>query len=243
MSSRSDTIEHDAPGRLAGQNDWQSTAHGIHLRSVELDNPELACATAELSSAERARAARFRFPLDRSRFVAAHVALRRSLSDRLGRASADIHFVEGPNGKPMLPPELGWVFNLSHSQNAAFIVLAPSARHSDIGVDVECVSPVRDWESLAAEHFSREEFRTLVSLEGPASRTRAFLRCWTRKEACVKALGCGLTLPTNIFTTGLDAVQKTIAIEVDGQSRLVDVETVFEDEACIASIAWCHKPQ
>ena len=61
-----------------------------------------------------------------------------------------------------------------------------------VGVDVEVV---RDFplEELRRSTLTESERRVVLgSPEGPA-RTSAFLRCWTRKEAVLKAVGVGIT--------------------------------------------------
>src|SRR5208282_3176253 len=61
-----------------------------------------------------------------------------------------------------------------------------------VGVDVERVRPMPDAEEIAARFFSpREtaELKALPSDQVPA----AFFNLWTRKEACLKATGDGIT--------------------------------------------------
>jgi 4'-phosphopantetheinyl transferase len=61
----------------------------------------------------------------------------------------------------------------------------------DVGVDIEEVRPVDG--AVAERFFSAGENAALRGLRGEAWRD-AFYRCWTRKEAVVKALGKGLSL-------------------------------------------------
>jgi len=51
-----------------------------------------------------------------------------------------------------------------------------------------------DVESIARRFFSPREQAALAGLQGNA-KTEAFFRCWTRKEAILKAVGAGLSLP------------------------------------------------
>ena len=64
-------------------------------------------------------------------------------------------------------------------------------------------------EQAALEHL---EARDALSAE------RAFFVCWTRKEACLKALGLGLQLATDGFEVGVDALA--------GEPRELDIETL-----------------
>lgn len=217
---------------------WHSIAEGFYLGLVDLDDTTLAAATALLDRNETERAARFRFQRDRSRYVAAHAALRMALSELLDQPPESIEIRHGPHGKPALAPEQGWAFNLSHSEGIAVIAAAPLNRVAAIGVDVECTRQISDWQVLAREHFSDAEYGALVATSD-IQRSPAFLRCWTRKEACVKAVGSGLTIPVKGFSAGILSDPVTISIDMEETVTNVAVETIFEHESCIISLAWC----
>jgi len=65
-------------------------------------------------------------------------------------------------------------------------------------VDVEQVRPYPKILSLAHRFFAPEEREVLAELP-PVDQPLAFFRCWTRKEAFIKALGKGLSQPLNSF--------------------------------------------
>jgi 4'-phosphopantetheinyl transferase len=72
----------------------------------------------------------------------------------------------------------------------------------EVGVDLESLDTGVDYEQIAVRFFSRRENATLYAL--PAERRReAFLACWTRKEAYVKARGEGLGIPLQQFDVSL----------------------------------------
>jgi 4'-phosphopantetheinyl transferase len=72
----------------------------------------------------------------------------------------------------------------------------------ELGVDIELVRPIPDWRHIATHYFSTDETREIAHLE-PHLRERAFFQCWTRKEAYLKAIGDGLTVPLNSFRVSL----------------------------------------
>jgi 4'-phosphopantetheinyl transferase len=76
-------------------------------------------------------------------------------------------------------------FNLSHSGSRAWLAFA---RGREVGVDVEQIRNTLDYEVLALRFFSPAEQKELTAL-GAAEKCRGFFRCWTRKEAYIKALG------------------------------------------------------
>ena len=67
-----------------------------------------------------------------------------------------------------------------------------------MGVDLERVRPIADASDLAHRFYSRQEYEHLDSVT-ETSRSEAFLRLWTRKEAYVKAIGAGMSLPFDTF--------------------------------------------
>lgn len=170
----------------------------IHLWSVELLRPprDMAVLAGWLSEDERARAARFRLERDRRRYVAGRGALRAVLSRYEGVAPARLRFAYGAHGKPRLqredaPGAPALAFNASHAQELMLVAVGACAA---LGVDVESERNLQDVDGLARHVCSAAEHRSLLELP-PAHRPAAFLRCWTRKEAYVKALGTGLSTP------------------------------------------------
>ncbi|OUL99498.1 4'-phosphopantetheinyl transferase family protein [Variovorax sp. JS1663] len=173
------------------------SAH-CRLWLVDLDATPAPQAVASLSESEWERARRFVFKRDRNRFIAAHAALRETLASQCGIPASMLEFQLGPFGKPVLV-EGGLHFNLSHSQSLALIAVCDQA---EVGVDLELLRPMPDAEALAETYFSACERRALAALP-PEARERAFLCCWTRKEACLKATGMGLSVDTRSFEVGV----------------------------------------
>jgi 4'-phosphopantetheinyl transferase len=142
---------------------------------------------------EQERAARFRFPADRARFILCRCLLRTILGRYAGLSPAELRFHYGPHGKPALVTTPGMKslhFNLSHTSDIAVIAVA---RNVTVGIDVEQLRPLPDIENLAAAILGPSEWATWQGL-APSERLSAFYRCWTRKEAFVKATGQGLSM-------------------------------------------------
>lgn len=156
-----------------------------------------------LSADELSRAAKFRLPGDRNRYVAARGVLRKLLATCLGKDPRDLQFAYGPKGKPSLRPSDPSVprlqFNVSHSHGLAVYAVA---RDRNLGVDVELTRSSFDSEGIAGRYFSALEMQELRSL--PAEeRTIGFFNCWTRKEAYIKADGRGLEIALDSFDVTL----------------------------------------
>jgi len=175
---------------------------GLHLDLWiwTLDAHEPNAPTVSLSEDEEARAARFVHTVHRRRFRSARVGLRKRLALYTGCAAVDLQFLYGPQGRPSLAD--GPSFNLSHSDDVAALVVAPESRPDlALGVDIERHRQIEP--GVARRFFSKGEQTALDAL--PAEeRDAAFFRCWTRKEAVIKAHGKGLWMPLNSFDVTLD---------------------------------------
>lgn len=177
----------------------------VDVVAARLDLPEMACAVLGqlLSPPERERAGRFRSAEHRNRYIVARARLRELLAARLKIEPAEIGIATAEHGKPVLAEAhaaSGWEFNLSHSGDMAVYAFA---RGRPVGIDVERIRDVPHAADIAERFFSPTEAAAYRAL--PESRRNlAFLACWTRKEAFIKALGEGLSHPLDAFDVSLD---------------------------------------
>jgi 4'-phosphopantetheinyl transferase len=189
-------------GRLALAED------AVQLWRVDLEaiRPEESRWQEVLSSDEERRAARFHFAADRQRFVAARALLRIILAGFLATEPSELNFLYSRNEKPLLGPahaDSGITFNVSHSGG---IALYAFAHGREVGVDVEQIRRDLEVEVIARRFFSDFEQRQLAALP-ESEKFDAFFRCWTRKEAYIKAIGDGLSLPLSQFDVSLAALE------------------------------------
>jgi 4'-phosphopantetheinyl transferase len=179
-----------------------------------------------LSSDESTRASRFHFARDRQRFVASRAVLRTILAGYLAADPSSLSFSYSKKEKPSLGPAhaaSGVMFNISHSGEIALFAFT---RRREIGVDVEQLRSDFELEAIARRFFSVHEQNQLNDL--PAQeRADAFFRCWTRKEAYIKATGDGLSLPLTRFDVSLAAGETNalLATRPDG----LDTDGVAKD--------------
>lgn len=181
----------------------QLPSREAHLWCAGLDLPaeQSAHLAATLSPEERERSAGFRYKHDQQRFVAAHGVLRALLGRYLQTPPGRISYRYNAFGKPELGPEFGGrlKFNLSHSAGLALIAVVAE---SEVGVDLECVRTQSDYAEIARSFFSADEVDRLSTLPGHPC-AEAILRCWTKKEAYLKACGEGLSMPLHGFSVPL----------------------------------------
>lgn len=178
----------------------------VHVWSMRVSaaTPALGALERLLAPDEQARAARFLREADRHRFVAAHGGLRQLLGHYLALPPAALGFTIGEFGKPALAEvDAGRAlsFNLSHAGDWIVVALAAG---QPVGVDVEPIRPDLDFMTIARHQFSPEEVAAL-SAEEPGARRSAFFRCWTRKEAYLKARGQGLSYSLREFSVEFGA--------------------------------------
>lgn len=189
---------------------------GVRLWLFDLADEPPAEQLAWLSADERARAARFAFERDRRRYRAAHVTLRGLLAPLEGSTPAALRFSASPHGKPGLEGATPAAFNLSHSADVGALATAPSGA---IGVDIEVLHRVDDLDVLAQRCFTPGEQREFDRCAAdPVARDTLFLHGWTRKEACLKAVGSGLVLEPASFEAGLSPTQRDVRLDWDGNS-------------------------
>ncbi len=144
-----------------------------------------------MSEAERARAEKFKFDKDRRLFTVAHAALRSILSQYLQTGPANLEFAIGPNGKPGFAGDsFGDLrFNLSHSGTSALIAVVLKR---EIGADIELIKKDFAFAEVAERFFTAREVAALRALPDSLQR-QGFYKCWTSKEAFLKAKGSGLS--------------------------------------------------
>ncbi|MFD9790927.1 4'-phosphopantetheinyl transferase family protein [Streptomyces sp. NPDC059070] len=148
-----------------------------------------------LDDAERARAAEYARAEDQEAYVASHAALRRLLGAYLGVPAAAVSLTRapcptcgGPHGRPTVT---GAPLHYSLSRSAGLTLLAFAS--TEVGADVEERAPATTAETVGTTLHPREH-QELAALPRH-SRPTAFTRCWTRKEAYLKATGTGLSEP------------------------------------------------
>ena len=168
-----------------------------------------------LSADEWVRAKRFRFEIDRTRFIVARSVLRSILGHYLGIEPGELQLCYGSHGKPYLHEDLNQAlirFSVAHSHQLAVYAFA-CAR--EIGIDLEYARPMLRVQQIAAGFMSAHEMALLSEL--PIDQQQeAFYLCWTRKEAYIKAIGVGLEQPLRRFEVSLIPGEPARLLKVEG---------------------------
>ncbi len=141
-----------------------------------------------LDSHDLERAARFRMPEDRARFVLGRGLLRNFLGRYFQQTPESIELAYTARGRPILPQEETVQFSISHTHDLVAVALTAQAK---VGIDLEHRHAAVDPDELAARIFSEKDLQAFQAL-APHERLTAFLRAWTGKEAYLKARGEGI---------------------------------------------------
>ncbi len=166
-----------------------------------------------LSIDEQIRASDYKFARDRTNFICARGVLRSIISKYLKVRPRDLNFSYNVFGKPYLHDIHNTEkisFNLSHADGLAIYIISKSL---EVGIDLERIKPINNLAELIINTFSKKEVENFYTIP-EHDRLAAFYRCWTRKEAYIKALGTGLSYPLNQFSVSLCQNQPTKILHV-----------------------------
>lgn len=181
---------------------------------LSLDQPgETQAAMEILSDSEKQHLEKIISPDHKVAFLTARSNLRRILGQRTNQPASALQFQTGPHGKPKISdPSVH--FNLSHSGGVAALAISSTI---SVGVDIEKIRPVK--KEIARRFFTSNEADQIEKAEGLELK-KLFLKCWTQKEAVLKANGMGLQ-------GGLDSFQ--VALD-DGKPRVLAMDNVVDPE-------------
>ncbi|MCC6697660.1 MAG: 4'-phosphopantetheinyl transferase superfamily protein [Candidatus Hydrogenedentes bacterium] len=215
MSSSHDSLEWREPRQSLGLEPG-----AVHVWRARLDQPATVIDRywATLSADEQERAARFHFPGGRNNYVVGRGVLRELLGRYLGMLPSAVSLTYSDHGKPALTEGCGSLplrFNLAHSGRLALYGFTLDRL---IGIDIEKNRPDFAGQRIADRFFSSREADALRALP-KEQREEAFLNCWTRKEAYIKARGEGLSFPLDAFDVSLKPGEPAALLATQGDPQ------------------------
>jgi 4'-phosphopantetheinyl transferase len=206
--------------RLAWRGAHLESTTSIMVATVSAVRRELGI-SATLDAVEMACAETYRQTADRERYLAARTLLRHALSKAAGGqvAPKDWKYREGPFGKPAMAPGLPTLeFNVSHSGSCVAVAISPS---EPIGIDIECLAPDRRT-GIVYEVLTESE-RDRLKKRSADEQWTEFVRIWTAKEACAKALGLGLSLDFQTIEVQMDPLRVRLLDRPAGAPAAFDI--------------------
>jgi len=225
-------------------NKWIPSPHNLILSNSDIHLWRIVLPQSEeikrnlfesLSNDELSRLAKFYFNRDKDRFLISRGGLRNILARYLNIYPNQVDFQYKTLGKPYINNK-NLYFNVSHAANC--IVYAVS-NCSPIGIDIEYCEHDIDYLSITKNFFSNNEYTKLLTLHSD-KRLLAFYRCWTRKEAYIKAIGKGLHFPLHQLEVSLlpdEEIQLLKIMDKTAEKDLWKLVEIFPQQDYIASIA------
>lgn len=191
------------------KNNYTILPKEVHIWKTLLDindSDQIEAFLDTLNDDEVRRAERFCFADDRLKFIISRGTLRFLLGRYLNESPKNFVFQYNKYGKPYLN-NLPLHFNVSHSKSVALYAFS---LNEEIGIDVEYCKSTRNI-NLVSRSFSELEQKAYNELPD-SLKMEAFYKCWTRKEAFMKAVGDGFSIPLKSFDVSLDHNPRLIEI-------------------------------
>jgi 4'-phosphopantetheinyl transferase len=172
-----------------------------------------------LSEYEKEASKKYRLIRDRQKFIVSKAIRRNILSKYLELDPQTLSFFINDFKKPYIISEEALYFSVSYS--GQYIAMAFHSK--EIGLDIEILSNLFDYETILGQVFSKDE---RLSINEAPERTKQFYTLWTRKEALIKATSQGIDdyftdipsltgihyLPKSILHKNLDYVISTAIV-------------------------------
>ncbi|MFC4097878.1 4'-phosphopantetheinyl transferase family protein [Euzebyella saccharophila] len=168
-----------------------------------------------LSQEEQLRSQRFKFEKDKRLNILARSGLRLLAGQYLNCTPVSIQMGYAAYDKPYFLDYPEFKFNISHS--GEMVVLAFVIK-LELGVDVEYIKTDFEVMEIADNFFASDEIENLKKIEKEL-QFEAFYRCWTRKEAFIKAKGSGLSFPLADFSVTIGEKAELLATRWDENEK------------------------
>lgn len=143
-----------------------------------------------VEDAQKDEVMRYRLAIDKKLRIFSNFLIRIIACEKYMCKNSQLIFERNSYGKPILKGFVNFHYNIAHTRNA--IVIAVS--NNPVGVDIEKIHKI-DNEKIARRVFTYNEQQYVKQdISG-----KNFYEIWTKKEAYVKYIGKGLSLPINDF--------------------------------------------
>lgn len=165
-----------------------------------------------VSAKKQHRTNLMRFSIDKKLTIFSEVLVRALVCRLYGVKNDELVFTENEHGKPRVAGISQFHFNISHSRNAIAVAIAEKS----VGIDIEKIKETDL--NIAIRFFSTKEQAFIFDKTSKLiDRQRRFYEVWTKKEAYLKQIGKGLSIPLNCFDVTERGIQdKTYCFEKEG---------------------------
>lgn len=173
-----------------------------------------------LTSLERQeRIKKSRFIIDKKQSLYSEFLVRYLICQKSCINNKNILFDKNEYGKPFQKVYPNFHFNISHTKN----LIAVAISGKPIGIDVE---QIKKTEIRVAKRFFKDNEVAYIMTKDDRQDKR-FYEIWTKKEAYIKFIGKGFSIPLKSFDVlGIKLASRIITFERDGY-----IVSVCSDEA------------
>jgi len=180
--------------------DVKPSSREIHMWCLSQDDNDrnVEASREWLDPSEEARAALFTFTRDRHRFIVRHAFVRGVIALYIGIPPVAVTFDVEDGGKPRCTADKAPDFSVSTVGNESLLAISTTP----IGVDIGIMADFTNESAMARRWLSAKERSRLGAVRAD-DRGRALVTALVRKEAVLKAVGCGLATDLSLVDTGL----------------------------------------
>ena len=154
----------------------------VDLRAL---NPD----TVILCEERKEKLNRLKMPHSRIEAIGAEAVMNMAVRHFYPDAPLPLRYFRNEHGKPYLSDYPGLFLSVSHSGDYAVC----AASDTEVGIDIQKIRSANF--RIAKRYFTKEECNYI------GDNTLNFFDLWSRKESYVKAVGTGLTIPLNSFSS------------------------------------------
>lgn len=177
-----------------------------------------------LSGDECDRAKHYVFERDRHDYMIRRAILRIILGHYLDLQPEQITFRYNRYGKPILDTK-DIFFSVSQSSGCAIYSFTHARQ---VGADIERIRVVPDMGRIAKRSFSKAEYESYSS-QMKNAKQEVFFKYWSRKEALIKAIGSGLSIPLDTFDVSTKEDRPACQVEIkncEGKACLWTIQDI-----------------
>ncbi|MBT0964152.1 4'-phosphopantetheinyl transferase family protein [Denitromonas iodatirespirans] len=222
----------------------RNQAHWWSIDTSGFDEVCVSMAETLLDHSETNRISRVRRVKDRVEAIMSRALLRLVLSQYGHTTPRKWRFEQDAFGRPFVayPPSVFVPsFNVSHSRGYIHCLVT---RSGAVGVDVEFIDPSFDYSAVMHRVCSASEIAHLQSLR-PEQRLNFFYALWVVKEAYIKALGGGLSLPVDqieVLNPFCERIDLRLGGSMQGRPEQWDIRLQRFGDQLVAAAALQRSP-
>ena len=162
------------------------------------------------------RIKKFKFERDMISSLITGLMTRMIISKNTGLPEKSLNFQTNKFGKPYLTNLTDYEFSISHTYRKSVF----TDFNSSVGIDIESFSDsIKGYENIYKNNFTPNE---VIHINSSANPFKEFVKIWTAKEAYVKMIGTGLSIPLSSFDV-MNEIDNCKILTIERKSSAISV--------------------